>query len=612
MRRRRYTTRAWRHNFGSSLSPSIMRLSEYLVERLAQLGAKHIFGCPGDYNMQFLDVIDDDKRVQWIGCANELNAAYACDGYTRATGEISVLVTTYGVGELSAANGVAGMFAESLPVIHIVGMPTTESHSSHRQMHHTLDANLYDNYYKMARYISVDAAMIGWTRQDWQNAAPTIDRVLTSLVQERRPVYLSVPLDLFELEVPSEELKNPIPTSRPQPNQEQLEYVVKVATNHFNEAKRPLVLVDYCVGRSRAMSVVDEFVKQTGLPVAVAPMGKSLFPEDDDHFLGVYLGGTSHKNLKDFVDTVDLLIIIGGLPSDMNTGRFSYSTPACNVINFHTNTTSIGYSEFRKIGMHEVLPRLGPLLAKDKAMRLSYTQEVKKQVQDPPQQLPSSDSPVIHDYLWDRIGSFLRAGDHMVVEVGSSTYGAVFSHIPRHARFHEQIAYGSIGWSVGATLGVSMGVEQHGGRCITFVGDGSLMMSVQEIATMMRYGAKPIIFVLNNDGYEIERVIHGPDREYNNIASVDFSLMLDFFNRDRKVRSNVPDMSEEVTKQREESHKHDQAVQKRYHAVRTCGELDQLLSSDAFRNEDAIHVVELFMPRGNAPDLLETIMGQKK
>lgn len=95
-------------------------VADYLLDRLTDCGADHLFGVPGDYNLQFLDHVIDSPDICWVGCANELNASYAADGYARCKG-FAALLTTFGVGELSAMNGVAGSFAEHVPVLHIVG-----------------------------------------------------------------------------------------------------------------------------------------------------------------------------------------------------------------------------------------------------------------------------------------------------------------------------------------------------------------------------------------------------------------------------------------------------------------------------------------------------------
>ena len=90
---------------------SAVNVADYIVERLAAEGIDHCFGVAGDYVFPICDAVDSSAKVKWIGCANELNASYAADGYARIRGA-AMLATTYGVGELSAVNGVMGANAE--------------------------------------------------------------------------------------------------------------------------------------------------------------------------------------------------------------------------------------------------------------------------------------------------------------------------------------------------------------------------------------------------------------------------------------------------------------------------------------------------------------------
>lgn len=117
--------------------PSHYSVADYLLDRLAGCGISHLFGVPGDYNLQFLDNVISHAAVKWVGCANELNAAYAADGYARCKGAGAIL-TTFGVGELSALNGIAGSFAEYVPVLHIVGAPCRSAQQKGECLHHTL------------------------------------------------------------------------------------------------------------------------------------------------------------------------------------------------------------------------------------------------------------------------------------------------------------------------------------------------------------------------------------------------------------------------------------------------------------------------------------------
>ena len=108
-------------------------VGNYLLDRLAELGVNHLFGVPGDFNLQFLDDVLAHPDISWVGNANELNAGYAADGYARIRG-VGALLTTYGVGELSAINATAGSYAENVPVIHIVGAPSHAPHPRRRRL----------------------------------------------------------------------------------------------------------------------------------------------------------------------------------------------------------------------------------------------------------------------------------------------------------------------------------------------------------------------------------------------------------------------------------------------------------------------------------------------
>ncbi len=122
----------------------------HLLERLKEIGITDVFGVPGDYAFPVNDAICNDGEMHWIGCCNELNAAYAADGYARIKG-VAAVCTTYGVGELSAINGVAGSYAERLPVFHIVGMPKNSIQQKHSTMHHTLGNGEFDLFHKMTQ-----------------------------------------------------------------------------------------------------------------------------------------------------------------------------------------------------------------------------------------------------------------------------------------------------------------------------------------------------------------------------------------------------------------------------------------------------------------------------
>ncbi|WP_272878815.1 thiamine pyrophosphate-binding protein, partial [Rothia nasisuis] len=165
-------------------------VGNYILDRLAELGVDKIFGVPGDFNLFFLDDVLAHEKLDWVGNANELNAGYAADGYARVRG-LGALVTTYGVGELSAINATAGSYAENVPVIHIVGAPSLAAQNSHLRMHHTLGDGDFKHFMRMASEVSIAAAAIHPA-----TAASDIDRVIRTAVVHRKPGYLMLPVDV--------------------------------------------------------------------------------------------------------------------------------------------------------------------------------------------------------------------------------------------------------------------------------------------------------------------------------------------------------------------------------------------------------------------------------
>ena len=122
-----------------------MNTADYIVKKLEELGVNDFFGLPGDYNLDILYSIENNKNTRWVGCTNELNAGYAADGYARIRG-YGALVTTYGVGELSAINAIAGSYAENVPVVHIVGIPSSKSIDKKELLHHNFQEVNYNAF----------------------------------------------------------------------------------------------------------------------------------------------------------------------------------------------------------------------------------------------------------------------------------------------------------------------------------------------------------------------------------------------------------------------------------------------------------------------------------
>lgn len=538
-------------------------VAEYLFTRLHQIGIRSVHGVPGDYNLVALDYVPK-CGLNWVGNCNELNAGYAADGYARING-ISALVTTFGVGELSAVNAIAGAFSEFVPIVHIAGQPSTVSQRDGMLLHHTLGNGDYNVFANMNAGISCAVAKLN----DPHQAATYIDSALRECWVRSRPVYITLPADMVVKKVEGERLKTPIDLSPPQNEEEKEDYVVDVVLKYLHAAKSPVIVVDACAIRHRVLDEVRDLVKKSGLPTFVAPMGKGAVDETLPNYGGVYAGDGSNPGVKDRVESSDLILSIGAIKSDFNTTGFTYRIGRLNSIDFHSNYTAVRYSEYPGVGMKGVLRKVI-----NKMGKVNITPGPK--IANEPKEDTSSVSTITHSWLWPNIGEWLQENDVVVTETGTANFGIWDTKFPKGVTALSQVLWGSIGYSVGACQGAALAVKEKGDRrTILFVGDGSFQLTVQEVSTMLRNNLTPIIFVICNEGYTIERYIHGWDSSYNDVQQWKYKDLIPAFGA-------RPD-------------------QYATYQIRTKQELLDLFANKDFCAAKKLQLVELYMPKEDAP-----------
>ncbi|KAI8987383.1 thiamine diphosphate-binding protein [Mycotypha africana] len=559
-------------------------ISEYLLKRLKELNIDVIFGVPGDYNMPLLDFIEDDKDLTWGANANELNAAYAADGYARIRGA-AALVTTFGVGELSAMNGIAGSYSEMVPVIHIVGTPVTTAQDQQSLLHHTLGNGDYQVFSKMASMVTVASTHITAER-----ATSEIDEVIKTAYIKKRPGYLAFPLDLMtqKIDIPEDVFHQPLKLDIPRNPSEVQEIVLDNVIKAIENAKRPTIMVDGCALRQHIQKEVNEFVQKSGFPAFTAPMGKGTLDESLPNFRGCYSGTVSLEGVQKEVEQADLLIEIGSIKSDFNTGNFTYGLDKKKTISLHSFSTTIYHAEYPGVGMVELIPLITARLKETR--QFDFPQRA--------QRIPTDTTTdiITHNYLWNKIADLIPVNSIVVTDTGTSEFGIFDVHGPKGTQFISQILWGSIGYSVGAALGAAMADRSK--RVYLFVGDGSYQLTAQEVSVFIRQGITPVIFLINNEGYTIEKMLHGREREYNNIPTWEYSSSLKFFGGH--------------TKQKVAKRKHSPSQVGVEARVTTRKEFEDTMEK-VQQQADKIHFVEIVMPEMDIPRQLDKLVenGQK-
>ncbi|KAJ5591126.1 hypothetical protein N7450_005098 [Penicillium hetheringtonii] len=543
-------------------------LVEYLFRRLREVGIRSVHGVPGDYNLSALDYLPKCD-LEWVGNCNELNAGYAADGYARVNG-IGALITTFGVGELSALNAIAGAYSEYVPIVHIVGQPTTQSQKDGMLLHHTLGNGDFNVFTKMSAGISCYVAQLN----DPHYAATFVDSAIRECWIRSRPVYITLPTDMIYAKVNGDRLKKPIDLAPPANDSEKEDYVVDVVLKYLHAAKKPVILVDACAIRHRALEEVHELVETSGLPTFVTPMGKGAVDETHKNFGGVYAGNGSNTGVREVVESSDLILSIGAIKSDFNTTGFTYRIGQLNTIDFHSNYVRVRYSEYPEINMKGVIRKVVQKMGK---LNVTPAPQITNKL--PENEESSSDQNITHAWLWPIIGQWLKENDVVITETGTANFGIWDTRFPANVTAISQVLWGSIGYSMGSCQGAALAAkEQNDRRTILFIGDGSIQLTVQELSTILRNKLSPIVFVICNEGYTIERYIHGWEAKYNDIQPWDFA--------------NIPKVFGGIDGYRG-------------YRIKTRDELNGLFADEDFNNSNQLRLVELYMPRDDAPAALK-------
>ncbi|HDR4638994.1 TPA: alpha-keto acid decarboxylase family protein [Bacillus cereus] len=498
-------------------------ISAYLLDRLHELGIEHIFGVPGDYNLAFLDDVVAHENLKWIGNCNELNAAYAADGYARIKG-IAALITTFGVGELSAINGIAGSYAENVPVIKITGTPPTKVMENGAIVHHTLGDGKFDHFSNMYREITV-----AQTNVTPEHAAEEIDRVLRACWNEKRPVHINLPIDVYNK--PINKPTEPILYKPILSNKEALDKMLLHATSIINNAKKPVILADFEVDRFHAKENLHQFVEKTGFPIATLSMGKGIFPEKHPQFIGIYTGDVSSPYLRKRIDESDCIISIGVKLTDTITGGFTQGFKKEQVIEIHPYTVKIIDKKYGPVVMQDVLQHLSDSIEHRNKDTLDVKPFILESSPFTEEFIPKAQM-VTQKRFWQQMYHFLQENDVLIVEQGTPFFGSAAIPLPNNTANVGQPLWGSIGYTLPALLGTQLANLSR--RNILIIGDGSFQVTAQELSTILRQNLKPIIFLINNNGYTVERAIHGQNQPYNDIQMWDYNKLSMVFGSEEK------------------------------------------------------------------------------
>jgi indolepyruvate decarboxylase len=395
-----------------------------------------------------------------------------------------------------------GAKAERSCVFHIVGMPTMRKQRVRQVVHHTLGDGNFQNFSNISAQAACVSAVI-----TPDNCVHEMERVIATARAESRPAYLLVAADYAVTPVTR---SDPAPYPKPASGPDLAKAIVAI-TDRIERARSLAVLPAYTIARFKLQDDLRTLIEALGCPFATMAMDKAILPESHPQFVGMYLGSGSASVVREAVEGADLIIDAGGVSfNEINTAAYTSRIDPNKMITIGVDHVRISDQIFNPVRMADVLRGLASAVKKN----FKFSGPPRG---NPPTPGGRADEAITAANMYPRFRDFLKPLDRIVLESGSMSSGVVPLPVPTGAEVYSQPLWGSIGWATGATLGIALADPSR--RTVLFTGEGSHQMTAADVGTMARHGLKPVIFVLNNAGYMVERALEAdPDWIYNDLA----------------------------------------------------------------------------------------------
>jgi len=469
------------------LAPEFRSGSQILLEALERNGVKQIFGYPGGTIMPVYDALVGTDLKHFL-CRHEQGAALAADAYGRVTRRAGVCMATSGPGATNLVTGIANAFMDSVPMVVITGQVPSALQGT-------------DAFQEVDIFgITLPVVKHSYTVRD----VADIPRVVNEAFQIAEggrpgPVLIDLPKDIsagmgeVSYTPPVKLPEVPMPDSG----------AMHEASEMLSKARRPLVIAGGGIAISNSVEVFREFIARTGIPVTATLKGLGVIPSDEPGFVGM-LGMHGNGAANHAVQNCDLLMVVGARFDDRATGHLAQFAKSARVIHLDIDAAEI--SKLRKADVAivgELAPALEGIRPEGKANTgwcaqcIGWTEEFAWRY----------DAPAKGIYAPKLLRDLSRAkpeGMIITCDVGQHQMW-----VAQHCKFDDPLQHlssgglGTMGYGLPAAIGAKVARPESTVVCVS--GDGSIMMNVQELATLNRYGIDVKILLLDNSALGLVR-----------------------------------------------------------------------------------------------------------
>lgn len=495
-------------------APQIWEYADLVVDYLAQLGVEYVFGVPGGcieplYNALARGVLRGGPRA--IVSRHETGAAFMANGYARESGRLGVCCGTSGPGSTNLLTGVSCAYADEIPLLVITAQtPLPTMGKDTLQESAGVGVNTITMFESCTHYNT-------FVSHPDQLETKLLAAIVHATSNTSGPVHLSIPVDILRMPLPTSlraRRLSPLTNHEVWPNPASVQLLQK----EIDDAKSGVLVIG--PGCEGAMLEVLTFATKKNWPIVTTPMGKGLISAFHPLYLGVFgLAGhdTAFAALEPFV--ADIVIAVGTVLDECATAGWDLRLMSERLIFIDSNPRHISQASvarlcvlgsprrvFQAILKGEVAPLRPP-----EALRGALVYPTLFNAEDRKKCLDTITIPIKPQALFWALSQACSIGTRVACDSGNSfLWGIYYWHCPPSVEdpknnFHVSLGFASMGWAIGASIGLAMASPEKPVVCVT--GDGSILMSGQEMTVALTERLN-ILFVILNDS-ALGTVKHG-------------------------------------------------------------------------------------------------------
>lgn len=462
---------------------------DLVVETLSALGASTVFGIPGQHALGLFDALSRSD-LTFVSSRVENNAAFAADGFARATGEVAVLFLSTGPGALTALAGLQEAYATGVPIVVVASqIPRAGLGGRRKGMLHQLDEQ---------RDAAAQVTKSQRTVFEAGAIAPAIaDAWAEAVTAPAGPVWVEVPQDvlLAEVDLPASTPALVARTLEPAPE------LVAETARLLAAAPRVAIVAGGGVRRSGAQAALLEVAETLGAPVLCTPGGHGAFPWSHPLSLQSW---SEDMHVTRVLDEADVLLVLGSALGELSSNYFALQ-PRGRVVQVDAQERVLG-ANHEVLGIRADIGAFLRALQPQLAPRPSEEALVARTLAAVQERLDGQDLAHERGFL-DAIRRAVPDDMSTFWDMTIAGYWAWSCWDSRRGEFHSAQGAGGLGFAYPAAIGGSLGLRGQGraDRVLAVAGDGSSMYSIAELATACQHDAAVTWLIVDDGGYGILR-----------------------------------------------------------------------------------------------------------